>query len=87
MITKEQATSEREFHFGECRILVGPRGGETLQCEVWRRSGRTQTWKTRPEDFRVPVKYGLYRSSEIRPYSAYEFHAASTCEPVRVESK
>lgn len=24
-----------------------------------RRNGRTQTWKTRPNDFRTPMKYGL----------------------------
>lgn len=25
-----------------------------------RRNGKTQLWKTRPNDFKVPVKYGLY---------------------------
>jgi hypothetical protein len=25
-----------------------------------RRNGKTQTWKTRPNDFKIPVKYGLY---------------------------
>jgi hypothetical protein len=26
-----------------------------------RRNGKTQTWKTRPNDFKIPVKYGLYQ--------------------------
>ena len=25
-----------------------------------RRNGKTQVWKTRPNDFKIPVKYGLY---------------------------
>lgn len=25
-----------------------------------RRNGRTQTWKTRPGEFRIPCKHGLY---------------------------
>ncbi|MDE2102240.1 MAG: hypothetical protein KGL39_33650 [Patescibacteria group bacterium] len=30
-----------------------------------RRNGKTQTWKTRPGEFRIPVKYGLYEYGEI----------------------
>jgi hypothetical protein len=30
-----------------------------------RRNGRTQTWKTRPTDFRIPVKAGLKSCGEI----------------------
>jgi len=26
----------------------------------WRRNGALKTWKTRPTEFRQPVKYGLY---------------------------
>lgn len=25
-----------------------------------RRNGKTKTWKTRPEDFQIPIKHGLY---------------------------
>ena len=32
-----------------------------------RRSGMTKTWKTRPEDFRVPFKVGLKLSGQITP--------------------
>lgn len=30
-----------------------------------RRSGKTQLWKTRPNEFKIPVKYGLYESTYI----------------------
>ena len=30
-----------------------------------RRNGRTQTWKTRPKDYRIPVKAGLRLYSEL----------------------
>ena len=32
-----------------------------------RRSGKTQLWKTRPDDFKQPVKYGLKQSFYITP--------------------
>lgn len=25
-----------------------------------RRNGKTKTWKTRPDEFKIPAKYGLY---------------------------
>lgn len=65
MLTKEQALTAREFHVGECTRTEGPRGGVTVKQEVWRRSGQTKTWKTRPDDFEIPVKFGLYRSARI----------------------
>lgn len=30
-----------------------------------RRNGKTQTWKTRPSEFRIPLKAGLYMYGEI----------------------
>jgi hypothetical protein len=31
----------------------------------WRRNGKTKTWKTRPDDFKIPVKHGLYHYGYI----------------------
>jgi len=31
----------------------------------WRVSGMVKTWKTRPDEIRVPVKYGLYGNDYI----------------------
>ena len=85
MLTYEQAMTAREFHVGECTRKVGPRGGATEHTEVWRRNGKTQTWKTRPGEFRVPVKHGLYAYGEIRETDAERVHVAGECPLLQVE--
>ena len=42
----------------------------------WRRNGKTKTWKTRPNDFRIPVKHGLYAYGYIDQDNATEFNVA-----------
>ena len=79
MITREQAITSREFHYGKCTCTVGPRGGKTVKVETWRRNGATKTWKTRPDEFSVPIKYGLYGYSSIEHWDAAEWHAAEDC--------
>jgi hypothetical protein len=78
MITKAEALTEREFHLG-CTRTVGPKGGVTHHALIWRRNGQTKTYKTRPEDFLVPVKFGLYQYGYITPANADQFVAGSTC--------
>jgi len=41
MLTKAQALTEDRFH-------------ENGSCRVWRRNGATQTWKSRPHEWRIP---------------------------------
>jgi len=41
-----------------------------------RRNGKTQTWKTRPNEFRIPVKYGLYEYYNITDKNCHEWHVA-----------
>jgi len=53
-VTLEQAKTENEFHVGH---LLTSRGYVPW---VWGRSGKTKLWKTRPNAFRIPVKYGSY---------------------------
>jgi hypothetical protein len=65
MITKQQALAESEFH-------------ENGTCRRYRRNGTTQTWKSRPAEWRVPVKFGL-RPASIWHDDAFGFHPASTC--------
>lgn len=79
MVTKEQALSADVFHYGECSRSTGPRGGERVHVEQWRRNGSTQTWKTRPDEFRVPIKYGMRSYSQLTDYNASEFHAEADC--------
>jgi len=82
MITFDQAVNSKEFHFRECKITIGPRGGQKISREIWRRNGMTQTWKTRPGEFRIPVKFGLNKCNQIWHYDADKFHAAEDCRPV-----
>ena len=79
MITKQQAIESREFHAGECTRHVGPRGGITEKSEVWRRNGKTKTWKTRPEEYSVPVKYGLYGYGHITESDTGLVHVSDDC--------
>ena len=80
-ITKYDAIWADYFHFNGYDARTGtlvypdPKTG----CEQWRRNGKTQTWKTRPDEFRVPVKYGLYAYSQIREYDASNWHTPSQC--------
>lgn len=59
MITKEQATATTEsgFYLHTNFHALHPNGAK---CANWRRNGKTKTWVTRPDEFRIPVKYGLY---------------------------
>jgi len=91
-ITKEQAialgngTLRDEIHcevVRTCTRTVGPRGGVDVRIVRVRPSGRCQTWKTRPEEFRLPVKYGLYESGEITHRNCESFHLASDCTAIQ----
>lgn len=88
MITKEQAialgngTLRGDIHcevVRSCNKTIGPKGGEHVSVVRVRPSGRCQTWKTRPDEFRLPVKYGLYESSAITEQNMESFHMASDC--------
>lgn len=84
VITREQALTSDYFHAEPCFTTdPGPRGGQAkVQIEVWRRNGRTKTWKTRPGEFRIPVKNGLYRYLAIDHTNSHKFHVESECEAV-----
>lgn len=79
MVTKEQALTCGEFDYGECTQTIGPRGRFDARLEVWRRNGATKTWKTRPDDWSVPVKYGLKNHGYITPQNAADFHVPAHC--------
>lgn len=66
MLTKQQAMSLRP---GTVLHHVKLKGGDQQPLRV-RVSGRCITWKTRPAEWRLPVKYGLYVSSTISPANA-----------------
>lgn len=63
MITKEIAVNShyrQEFK----HINRKNADGSPLRCRV---NGKCKTWKTRPNDFKLPVKFGLYDCFYITP--------------------
>lgn len=88
MITREQALnlhSRTELHCGECKHIISKRGAERFESDVWRVNGATQTWKTRPNAFFVPIKHGFNGPySYMRQDNADAFHLASECKPTIV---
>lgn len=69
MITKEQALVGSNFH-----QAVSP-----TKCRNWRRNGATKVWKTRPNDFRVPVKFGLYGYDSITHLNSEKLFEDKDC--------
>lgn len=69
MVTKEQAQSARNFtHI----TLIG---SDKLPVRC-RAMGKCQTWKTRPNEFKLPVKHGLYQSFYITQDNADQWDVA-----------
>ena len=74
MATKEECMNETLFHYGTCSRAVGPRGGVKEDIVQVRASGKCQTWVRDENKFRLPIKYGLYKSYEITHENADLFH-------------
>jgi hypothetical protein len=66
MITKSDAMTVREFYHVKLRNA----DGTAVRCRV---NGACKTWKTRPDDFRLPVKYGLKDCFYIEPGNAADW--------------
>jgi hypothetical protein len=70
VITKHEAmTLDTLYHAVE--RYSARAGGRAKQVRV---TGRCKTWVTRPDDFRLPVKYGMYECLYITPRNAYEWY-------------
>lgn len=70
MITKEYAM---QLVPGNtlCHVTQQYKGGMgAIRCRV---NGKCKTWKTRPNDFRLPVKYGLRECFYITPDNAADW--------------
>lgn len=83
MITMNQALKLRHgeiLHYGDCKKIIGKRGGVKYYSENWRVNGMVKTWKTRPTHFRIPIKYGLYGYDYLDHNNCYLFHLESECE-------
>jgi hypothetical protein len=75
MITKAQAMAANEFHHATETQANG------RECLRVRRNGATQTWKTRPAEWRLPVKWGMHARGQfsIGDYEAANWHVAGEC--------
>jgi hypothetical protein len=69
----------------ECHKSVGPRGGVQFNITNCRVTGVCKTWASRPEEFRLPVKFGLYESSAITHMNMNAWHRAADCPLVQCE--
>lgn len=75
MITRDIATAAHHGQIFHHRTLRNS-DGTPVRCRV---NGRCKVWKTRPDDFQLPVKYGLKECFYITPRNAHEW---TTGEPV-----
>lgn len=82
MVTYTQALIENDFHYniGCERTKPGSNSVTMIRVMCWRRNGKTKIWKTRPGEFRIPIKHGLYDYSYLTDKNAHLFHVASECE-------
>ena len=67
MITKEIAIAAKyrqEFR----HVSIKNADGTPARCRV---NGKIQTWETRPDDWRLPVKYGFSGDREIQKNCFY----------------
>ena len=69
-ITREQAITVDYFE----HTTLTNADNTPLRC---RRMGKTKTWKTRPTEFRIPVKYGMYNSFYISHDNAHKWNTKS----------
>jgi len=72
MITKRQAMQacyRQEFH----HVSLKNADETPVRCRV---NGACKVWKTRPNDFRLPVKYGLKECFYITPDNATDWNVS-----------
>ena len=73
-LTKEQAVNTNdctEFN----HVTEKNADGTPLRCRV---NGKCKTWKTRPAEFKLPVKHGLYNCFYITNHNAREWQLVPT---------
>lgn len=92
-ITRDDALdySITHFHFegdGGCWRKTGPKGGVKQQTIEVRRNGGVQTWKTRPDEFRMPVKYGIRARDQfsVTHNDAWQYHTPDKCPLLQPDS-
>ena len=89
MVTKEQAMTctqfeqvayfrtERRIGSGcmSYQVPVDTQNPISLPAPInWRANGKCKTWKTRPDEFKLPIKHGLYQYGYITQDNAHLFN-------------
>ena len=69
MVTKEVAMTKSYFE----HITAKNADGTPLRC---RKNGACKVWKTRPDNFKLPVKHGLKDYFYIDNFNAQEWSVA-----------
>lgn len=57
MITLEQA---KKLKIGQILFHTIHKNADNKTAQRWRVNGLVKTWKTRPNEIRIPVKHGYY---------------------------
>jgi hypothetical protein len=76
VINAQTADDFDRFYHRKLRYKTDP--SRPLEC---RRNGRTKRWKTRPDQFSIPVKYGMYDAFRIDNSNAHEWSTVPNPEP------
>jgi hypothetical protein len=87
-MTKEDVlnSSATIFHENGCKEIVGPRGGRKILLRPVRRNGRVILWKTRPDEFRLPIRNGYYNYGYITQDNLKDFHLPENCPLAQKDS-
>lgn len=83
---RNELAHARELHWGNCTREIGPRGGVKEHSTICRVTGALKTWKTRPNDFRLPIKHGMRGYGEVTPENIAQFHTPENCPLLRTDT-
>ena len=81
MITKDQAIN---LYTGATLYHLVERNADGTALRV-RKNGKVKTWKSRPDEWRMPVKYGLKKCFYVDHNSAGEWLLADPTEEEETE--
>lgn len=87
-LTAEYIATGREFFSVTTNVKAFNREDKKRGFKVYRlrRNGATQYWKTRPDHFRIPVKYGIREYGDIVQDDVVEYYPTEA-EAVEVGTK
>ncbi len=70
MVTKEQAVAS-QYRQEFTHTTIKNADGTAARCRV---NGQCKVWKTRPDEFKLPVKHGLYECFYITQDNAADWN-------------